>query len=104
MSWFDGSGAGSAVDVSAVMDSQVPELLWAVVEAGALVSVGRTSDGGALAITVTMDGKWRREYFRGSDDAIAWLMEAVEAVERESERLSASSGPRSRPRGRQRPS
>lgn len=102
-SWFEEQGAGGKVDVVALMDSGVPEVLWRIVEAGALVSVGRTSDGGALGITVTLDGRWRREYFRDSEEATSWLLGAAEAVEAESERLSASSGRGSRSRGRQRP-
>lgn len=90
--WFDDGGSGRLVDVKAVMDSGVPELLWRIVEAGALVSVGRTSDGGALGVTVTLDGKWRREYFRDSDEATDWLLGAVDAVEAEAERLAASPG------------
>lgn len=80
------------------MDSGVPVLIWRIVGAGALVSIGRTSDGGALGITVTLDGRWRREYFRDSDEATDWLARAAQAVEDESERLAASSGPRKRQR------
>lgn len=97
-SWFDEAGSGSQVDVEALMDSGVPVLIWRIVGAGALVSIGRTSDGGALGITVTLDGRWRREYFRDSDEATDWLARAAQAVEDESERLSASSGPRKRQR------
>lgn len=99
MSFFDEQGSGSAVDVESLMDSGVPSLLWRIVAAGALVSVGRTSDGGALGITVTLDGRWRREYFRDSDEATDWLARAAAAVEDESDRPSASSGRRRRSRG-----
>lgn len=98
MSWFDENGNGSAVDIPALMDSGVPETLWRIVAAGALVSIGRTSDGGALGITVTLDGRWRREYFRDSEEAVSWLLEAADAVEREAS--SASPGPRKRTRSR----
>ena len=98
MSWFDEDAGGSAVDVSALMDSGVPDLLWRIVEAGALVSIGRTSDGGAVGITVTLDGRWKRGYFRDSEDAGAWLGPAAQAVEEEAERLAASSAPRKRSR------
>lgn len=96
--WFDGEGSGKQADVKTLMDSGVPDLLWRMVDAGALVSVGRTSDGGAVSFTVTMDGRWRREYFRDSDDATDWLLTAVAAVEAEAERLSASPGSRKRSR------
>ena len=98
MSWFDEAGSGSAVDVESLMDSGVPALMWRIVTAGALVSVGRTSDGGALGVTVTLDGKWRREYFRDSDEMTDWMARAAQAVEEESERLAASSGSRKRSR------
>lgn len=96
MSFFDEQGTGSAVDVAALMDSGVPEVLWRIVAGGALVSIGRTSDGGALGITVTLDGRWRREYFRDSDEAVDWLLRAAEAVE--SAPPPASSGSRQRSR------
>lgn len=98
MSFFDEQGTGSAVDVPTIMDSAIPEVLWRIVSAGALVSVGRTSDGGALGVTVTLDGRWRREYFRDAEEAVDWLLRAAAAVEAEAP--SASSGPRKRSRRR----
>lgn len=97
MSFFDEQGTGSAVDVAALMDSGVPDVLWRIVAGGALVSIGRTSDGGALGITVTLDGRWRREYFREPDEATDWLLRAAAAVE---EAPPASSAPRQRSRRR----
>lgn len=97
-SWFDDEGGGSVVDVAALMDSKVPDLLWRIVSAGALVSIGRTSDGGAVGVTVTLDGRWKRGYFRSSEDAADWLTMATTAVEEEAERLAASSAPRKRSR------
>jgi hypothetical protein len=98
MSWFDEDGNGSEVDVAALMDSGVPEVLWRIVTAGALVSIGRTSDGGALGITVTLDGRWKRSYFRDAEDATDWLLKAAEAVEQEADRSPASSASRKRSR------
>lgn len=92
MSWFDGGGSGSEVDVVAFMDSGVPQLLAEVVAAGALVSMGRTSDGGAVSITVTLDGAYRREYFRDSEEATSFLIGARDAVVEEAEKRPASSG------------
>lgn len=97
--WFDEGGHGDAVDVPAIMDSGAPEVLWRIVTAGALLSIGRTSDGGALGVTVTMDGRWRREYFRDSDELVSWLLGAAEAVEAEAGRAPASSARRKRQRG-----
>lgn len=79
-SWLDGGGNGSAVDVHEVLDAQVVKGLLDMVEAGALVSLGTTSDGGALGVTVTVDGEWRREYLRNNDEALAYCAEAVPAV------------------------
>lgn len=101
MSWFDESAAGSQVDVAALMDSGVTDPLWSIVQDGALVSIGRTSDGGALGVTVTLDGRWRREYFRDPEQLLDWLGGAAEAVRQEAERLAASPASRSRSRGRQ---
>lgn len=97
--WFEEGGASSAVDVAAVMDSGAPEVLWRIVTAGALVSVGRTSDGGALGVTITLDGRWRREYFRDSEELVSYLLGAAEAVEDQAARLAASPAPRKRQRG-----
>lgn len=97
-SWFEEDASTSAVDVAAVMDSGAPEVLWRIVTAGALVSIGRTSDGGALGVTVTLDGRWKRQYFRDSDELIDWLLGAAAAVEEEAERSAASPGSRKRSR------
>lgn len=78
--WFNGQGSGVPVDVEAIFDSRVPSLLGEVVSLGALVGISRTRDGGALGITVTNDGRWRREYFRDADSASDWLLGAVAAL------------------------
>lgn len=88
--WFEGGGGGQAVDLEKLWDSDVPDLLRHLAALGALVSIGTTRDRGALSVTVTMDGRWRRGYFRESEEATAWLELAVEAVAVEAERLSAS--------------
>jgi hypothetical protein len=46
-----------------------------LVDMGALVSVSRSRDGGAVAITVTWDGEWERQWFRSEADAILQLDE-----------------------------
>src|SRR5467141_2755466 len=68
--WLDGGGAGAPVDVAALLDSRASDLLGVAVGAGALVSLGLTSDGGALGVTVTVDGRWRREYHRDADSLV----------------------------------
>lgn len=96
-SWFDGGGSGTPVDVPALWDSAAAELVWRVVASGALVSIGTTSDGGACAVTVTLDGRWRREYFRDSDSLVLWLTDALAAVAADSTRLAASTERGARP-------
>lgn len=100
--WFEGSGNGNAVDVEAVMDSGAPVVIWRIVAAGALVSMGTTSDGGSLGVTVTLDGRWRREYFRDSDELVSWLLGAADAIDA-SEAPPASSARRKRSRGARTP-
>lgn len=100
MSWFDDSNSGNAADLEAFMDSEVPKLFARIVGAGALVSLGRTSDGGAISITVTLDGRYKRNYFRESHEAADWLLEAAAAVEAEADASPASRDRRSRSRGR----
>lgn len=79
--WFDGNGNGGTVDVAELVEGLTAKALSDLVQAGALVSVGTTSDGGALGVTVTVDGRYRREYFRAADELLAWLAEALPAVE-----------------------
>lgn len=97
--WFDGGGSGRAVDVAAVLDSDGLAGLVECVQLGALVALGTTRDGGALGVTVTVDGRWRREYFRDGEELTAWVAEALPAVRQATEQLSsASSGSGQRPR------
>lgn len=78
---FFSDGTHDAVcDVPAIFDSSVPDLCAELVQMGVLVSIGTTRDRGALSITVTSDGRWRRGYFRSSEDATDWLRLAVSAV------------------------
>lgn len=96
--WFDGGGSGKPCDVAALFDGQALEAVLEIVQHGALVGLGTTSDGGALGVTVTVDGRWRREYFRDADDLVAWLAEALPAVRSATEAQAASSVPRTRQR------
>lgn len=79
--WFEGAGSGGRADVAEMLDGLPAQALREIVELGALVSLGLTSDGGALGVTVTVDGRWRREYFRDQPTLLAWLGEAQLAVE-----------------------
>ncbi len=96
--WFDGGGSGSPLDVAALLDSiGVQEAVHSMLSAGALVSFGCTSDRGALGITITVDGRWRREYFRDAEELRSWLGEALPAVRMACEVASSARG--KRPRG-----
>lgn len=97
--WLDEGRSGSAVDVPALMDSKAADLAWRVVAAGALLSFGRTSDGGALGVTVTIDGRWRREYFRTTEELVDWLTGAADYAESTIDPPDASSAQRKRTRG-----
>lgn len=98
--WFDAGGNGSTCDVVALFDSEAAGLLLGIVASGALVSMGTTSDGGAVAITITVDGRYRREYFRDSESLTDWLAGAAEPVRLavESTRASSARGNGSRKR------
>jgi len=97
--WFESGGSGHAADVGALLDGQgVLDALVEIVELGALVSVGVTSDGGAMGVTVTFDERRKREYFRDVEDLQTWLSEARPAVRLAAERRAASPAPRSRQR------
>jgi hypothetical protein len=96
--WFEQAGRGKPVDLQALFDSRAADLLWAIAAAGALVSVGTTSDGGAVGVTVTRDGRWRREYFRDTDELVTWLSGAYEAVSSWQNDVDASTARRRRSR------
>lgn len=96
--WFDGNGNGSQVDVHDIVAAVPTKALLDIVQAGALLSMGTTSDGGALGVTVTVDGRWRREYFRDEPSLTAWLAEAVAAVEAAIPTASPSAAPPKRQR------
>jgi hypothetical protein len=96
--WFDGNGSGNAVDVASMLTTHAMQGITELVEAGALVSLGTTSDGGALGFTVTVDGRWRREYFRTGEELVLWIAEALPAVHE----ARGTSRPSPAPRQRQR--
>lgn len=96
--WFAGNGGGTPVDAAALV-SDAGDAVGELVRLGALVSIGSTSDGGALGITVTLDGRWRREWFRDTEPMLTWLAGAVEAVKSSPPPADAPSAPRLRSRG-----
>lgn len=81
MTWFDEGTSSSPADIAALLDSdKIAAHLVGIIEHGALLSIGKTSDGGAMSVTVTLDGKWRREYFRDQVALEQWLEQAYDAV------------------------
>lgn len=98
--WFNEGRGGSRCDVPAMLDSPAGPALAELVGDGALVSLGVTRDGGALGVTITVDGRWRREYFRTSEELVEWLGEALPAVRAALEALAASSDRETRSRRR----
>jgi hypothetical protein len=95
-SWLAGGGNGAAVDVVELLaDHKRVKGLAEMIDAGALVSLGTTSDGGALGITVTINGEWRREYVRSAEELDLYLGEAVPGVTDE----LASAGRQAPPKG-----
>lgn len=75
MSFLNRAGARAPVDVGAVLDAGAVEYLASIVQAGALVSLGRTRDGGTMSITVTVDGAYEREWVRTAEEACDFLRE-----------------------------
>jgi hypothetical protein len=96
--WFDANGNGNAIDAAAIVSGVPMQGVLEMVDAGALVSLGKTSDGGALGVTVTVDGRWRREYFRTSDELELWIAEALPAIHEARGTVRPSAAPRQRPR------
>jgi hypothetical protein len=96
--WFDGAGNGNAIDAAAIVNGVPMQGVLEMVDAGALVSLGKTSDGGALGVTVTVDGRWRREYFRSSDELGLWIAEALPAIHEARGTVRPSAAPRQRQR------
>ncbi len=86
------------MDVPALLDSRASDLLGVAVGAGALVSLGLTSDGGALGVTITVDGRWRREYHRDADSLVEWLTGGMPDIIDACSARTASSAPRKRER------
>jgi len=100
--FFNARKTGEAVNLPDCLDATFTEFLIQLVDAGALVSVGTTRDGGALSLTVTYDGEWRREYLTSSDEIHEYMKFAAVSVEARGGRPPAPTDPRSRNRGRRR--
>lgn len=72
--------ARTVVEVASFLDATATEYLASLVQAGCLVSLYRTSDGGALGVSVTLDGEQEKDYFRTPEELAEWLREVDQAV------------------------
>jgi hypothetical protein len=77
---FSNGTGPSLVDVPAIFDSRVPELIAGIVQMGCLVAIGCTRDRGSLHITITSDGDYDRTYVRSSDEAMDYLERAADTL------------------------
>lgn len=99
----DGSrGAVAVVSAGDVLTGEVQARVLGLVDVGCLVSLSRSRDGGAVAITVTADGEWEREWFRSAADAVIKLDEWAGLLEDTRAGSPATSDQRPR-RGRTKP-
>lgn len=72
--------AKAPCDVGAMLDATAAERIASLVASGCLVSLFRTSDGGALGCQVTLDGESEKDYFRLPEELADWLAEVDQAV------------------------
>ena len=71
--WFSAGRSGNRLAVSEMLSPAVLDAAVRLLDTGALWSICVSRDGGALGVTVTHDGEWRREWFTNSDELAAWL-------------------------------
>ncbi len=74
------SRSKAQVDPAAFLDATTSEYVASLVASGCLVSIFRTSDGGALGLQVTLDGESEKDYFRAPEELHEWLREVDAAV------------------------
>jgi hypothetical protein len=75
--WFDEGRAQGELELGPLWTPEVQDAFLECLRTGALVSVCVSRDGGALGVTVTSDGRWRREWFRSSTELSDWLAEGA---------------------------
>ena len=85
------------VDPATFIDASATEYIASLVAAGCLVSIYRTSDGGALGCSVTLDGETEKEYHRVPEELVEWLREVDEAVANVPPSAPSGKRPRKRP-------
>jgi len=72
-----GDGQRSGADWGAAMPELVASLVVAVTRIGGLASFGRTSDGGAVTITIFLDGERTTLYVKPSQNLDEELEKAI---------------------------
>lgn len=97
MPLLERSRTKAQVDVGAFLDATTAEYVASLVSAGCLVSLFRTSDGGALGCSVTLDGEQEKEYHRLPEELHEWLKEVDDAVARVMQAAPSAKRPRKRP-------
>jgi hypothetical protein len=85
------------IDPAAFLDASAAEYIASLVASGCLVSLYRTSDGGAFGISVTLDGEQEKEYHRVPEELVEWLREVDEAVTAAPSPAPSVKRPRKRP-------
>lgn len=103
MGFFDEALGEGAVDVVAMLDGEAGKQVAECVAVGALVGLSLTRDGGALGVTVTVDGTPVRRYFRDAEQLELWLSTNMPEIAEAAGRASAdgaSAVPRRRTRRR----
>lgn len=75
MPFLNRAGRGASVDIAAVLEPGTIEYIASIVAGGALVSIGRTRDSGALSFSVIIDGQAEKEYCRTAEEACEFLRE-----------------------------
>lgn len=84
MTWrsgMTGGGREGPLPPGDVFGASAGDAALRVLATGALLSLGLSRDGGALGVTVTLDGEWEREWFRDDEACAHWLSNAADAIE-----------------------
>lgn len=87
----------TSVDPATLLDATATEYIASLVQAGCLVSIYRTSDGGAMGVSVTLDGEQEKEWFREPEELASWLRDVDQAVAEIPPTAPSVKRPRKRP-------
>lgn len=68
------------VDLEEVLDATTLEVIRDLVQAGALVSLGTSKDGGSLSVHIKAGDIKNREWFRHSEELHDWLRRGLVVV------------------------